>query len=572
MSKNNNFLSELTVVQPQAVPIATMLCRTARIGDIVNRMVNWNEANAKISPGMLIESLVVCIICGRKPLWRVEEFWAKQDLKLLFDGVDVTLDQLNDDAYGRALDKLSEVKMEELVNSCALQMITYHGLDISTIHLDTTSKSVQGAYDNEPHGAFIIERGHSKDHRPDLKQFKIGAANQQNGLPVMGEMLAGNKSDMEWNPDAVLKMSTFFEKKGFRDIVFVSDCVLVHGDSLSQLAKSHLQFISRLPETFKLAQELKDLAWQSDNWHDIGILADPKSKKAAYYKTFAVNSELNGREYDFVVVHSSALEASKEKSLKRRITKQHEELEKQANELSGQEFACEPDALSALNTFKDTVINKGFDFQGAVEHDQKRSYSHQGRPRKNEQPVVKDIYHAVCSVGEIGQDFYTHLMEKESTFILIANVHDKKKYDDRGILEEYKHQISIENKFRFLKNPVYLGPVFLENQNRIDALGYLFILVLLIGSYLEYRVRKSLKKTGQALIQPGNKKNVRPSTMTIIEVLNFITVAIFSGQRVFPQNCNQQALSMVTWAGFDPADVYLRPLPWYVTKKKKEKW
>jgi hypothetical protein len=64
-------------------------------------MVNWNEANAKISPGMLIESLVICIICGRRPLWKVEQFWERQDLKLLFDGVDVTYDQLNDDAYGR---------------------------------------------------------------------------------------------------------------------------------------------------------------------------------------------------------------------------------------------------------------------------------------------------------------------------------------------------------------------------------------------------------------------------------------------------------------------------------------
>jgi transposase len=186
--------------------------------------------------------------------------------------------------------------------------------------------------------------------------------------------------------------------------------------------------------------------------------------------------------------------------------------------------------------------------------------------------VVKDIYHSECSVGDIQQDFYEHLMQKESTFILIADVRDKLKYDDKGILEEYKHQISIETKFRFLKNPVYLGPVFLENQSRIDALGYLFILVLLIGSYLEYRVRKSLQETGQALIQPGNKRNVRPSIMTIIEVLNFIEIVIFNGERLFPRHCNQQAPNMVTWAGYDPPDVYLRPLPWYVTKKKNEDW
>jgi len=305
---------------------------------------------------------------------------------------------------------------------------------------------------------------------------------------------------MDWNPNAVLKMSEFFTTKGFRDIVFVSDCVLVHTESLRSLAAKHIQFISRLPETFKLAQKLKDLAWQSDNWHDIGTLADPKNKKAAYYKTFLVKRELDGRKYDFVVVQSSALEASKEKTLKRRIAKQHGELEKLAKELSGQEFACEPDALSALNTFRDIVTNKDFVFQGAVKHNQQRTYSHKGRSRKDEQPVVKDIYHSECSVGDIQQDFHEHLMQKESTFILIADVRDKLKYDDKGILEEYKHQISIETKFRFLKNPVYLGPVFLENQNRIDALGYLFILVLLIGSCLEYRVRKSLKETGQGMI------------------------------------------------------------------------
>jgi len=90
----------------------------------------------------------------------------------------------------------------------------------------------------------------------------------------MGEMLAGSKSDMDWNPNAVLKMSEFFTTKGFRDIVFVSDCVLVHTESLRSLAAKHIQFISRLPETFKLAQELKDLAWQSNNWHDIGTLAE----------------------------------------------------------------------------------------------------------------------------------------------------------------------------------------------------------------------------------------------------------------------------------------------------------
>ncbi len=128
MSNNPYVMPDITAVSPGAVPVITMLCRTAKIGEIINQMVHWNENNSKISPGLLIESLIVCILCGRKPLWKVEEFWAKQDLKLLFDGTDITLDQLNDDAYGRALDKLSEVKMEELVSRCSLVMLAAHDL------------------------------------------------------------------------------------------------------------------------------------------------------------------------------------------------------------------------------------------------------------------------------------------------------------------------------------------------------------------------------------------------------------------------------------------------------------
>jgi transposase len=474
MTENSIFMPGITTVHPHAVPVITMLCRTARIGDIVNEMVCWNEANSKISPGMLIESLVICLICGRKPLWRVEQFWAKQDLNLLFEGVDVTLDQLNDDAYGRALDKLSEIKMEELVNNCALQMLSYHGLNISAIHLDTTSKSVQGAYDNAPFGDFCINFGHRKDLRPDLKQFKIGAAVQEDGQLVMGQMLAGSTSDKVWNPDAVLKMKDFFDKKGFKDVVFVSDCALILTEALRRLTAKHIQFISRFPETYNLTKELKEFAWQSNNWHDIGTLSDSNKKKASRYKTFPVKQEFDGRNYDFVVMQSSSLDVRKEKTLKKRIAKQHDELEKMAKELAGQDFACEPDALSALNSLKETAVAKGFTFQGKVINDQKFTYSHKGRPCKGEQPVVITSYSAKCSIGEMRKDFYEHLRQMESSFVLITNVRNKEKYNDKGILEEYKSQNSIETKFRFLKNPVYLGQVYLENQNRIDALGYLY--------------------------------------------------------------------------------------------------
>ena len=51
-----------------------------------------------------IETLVICILCDRKPLWKVRDFWEKQDFTHLFPDIDVNLELLNDDAYGHALD------------------------------------------------------------------------------------------------------------------------------------------------------------------------------------------------------------------------------------------------------------------------------------------------------------------------------------------------------------------------------------------------------------------------------------------------------------------------------------
>jgi transposase len=266
--------------------------------------------------------------------------------------------------------------------------------------------------------------------------------------------------------------------------------------------------------------------------------------------------------YDFVVVQSSSLEKRKEKTLARRISVQKEELEKEAKALATKDYACEPDACSAMEELVAKAAALGFQVQGATLKEETSSYSHKGRPRKGEQPTVTTSHHASCVIGDIRKEFYDQLKQKESTFVLIANVKDKKKYDDLGILLEYKHQSSIETKFRFLKSPVYLGPVFLEKPERVEALGYVFMLVLLVASYLEYRVRKGLKETGEAVLLPGNKKTDRPSVQTIMEIFSLVEVLIISGERYFPEATplQLQAINMVEWAGYDPDEVYLEPL------------
>lgn len=536
-----------------SVPIALMLCRIAKIRTIINETVKWKEENCKISPGLLIESLVACVLCDRKPLWKVEEFWRQQDMAHLFpEGIDPS--QLNDDAYGRALDKLSEVNMGLIISLVSLTMLKAHDLGISFIHLDTTSKSVQGVYEEECPLDFDVCFGFSKDHRPDLKQIKMGLGVNEKGMPVMGQVISGNESDVKFNPQAAVQMKEFFEKKQFRDVIFVSDCAIVSTENLAELARKHVRFISRLPETFGLAEKLKDTAFLSQDWVEVN------SESAAKYKIFAIDEVLDDRKYRFLVVQSSQLEKKKENTLQRQIAKKKSKCEQEAKKLAKQTFACEADALTMFNELSKKIHSEGFCLNGKVYRQETKNYSQKGRPKAGEEAKITVEYKVESIVADMSPETFEDLKRKESTFILLTNVMNKQKYDDERILLEYKHQICVENRFRFLKNPVYFGPMYLKDKQRVQALGYVFILALLIACYLEYRVRENLKKNGQSVLLPGRKKTNVPSITTILEILDTVQIIIIAGTRIFPDNVNKQALKMIEWAGFQPT-VYLQPLP-----------
>jgi len=57
---NLPFVSRWPALMPdchEGLSVITMLCRTAKIGEIVNQMVHWNEDNSKISPPSKFPSL-----------------------------------------------------------------------------------------------------------------------------------------------------------------------------------------------------------------------------------------------------------------------------------------------------------------------------------------------------------------------------------------------------------------------------------------------------------------------------------------------------------------------------------
>ena len=110
-------------------------------------------------------------------------------------GSEIRASEFNDDRLGRLLTALGSGETAEVIErERSAHCLRYYRLPTApaTVRIDTTSVAVQGDDD----GGGVIAYGYSKDHRPDLKQFKVLMATLDPlGMPLLTQLMAGNSSD-----------------------------------------------------------------------------------------------------------------------------------------------------------------------------------------------------------------------------------------------------------------------------------------------------------------------------------------------------------------------------------------
>lgn len=546
---------QMRVYQAGPAALVARLCDALKIPDIIDSVVEWDPAQCRLSPGTRIKALLINLLVDRRALYHVAEFYKGQDMEVLFGPEKRVLpEELNDDALGRALDKLFASDPKKLFSTIALAAAASHEVSLTRLHTDTTSISVQGAYEGDE-GELEITYGYSKDRRPDLKQFLLGLTVNEAGLPVLGQSLAGNRSDKTWYPEVIEELAKTFSPEKLKEIIFIADCALITLDNLEAMAQKEIQFISRLPESFGLAEEVKEEAFREGNWIEAGKLAARKG--AASYRVKEFVREIAGRSYRLIVVYSTALDERKEKSLAKKWQKQREELERAAKELAQRPFDFKADAKKAIELFVKEHRDKPFCFAGQLAQEIITAYPKPGRPKKQELPKMTPVYYAGLQISE-DQKAMEQEKQKASTFILITNLLDAKKYPEAEILREYKEQNSVERGFRFLKNPFLLGPIFLKSKARVEAMAFVFELALLLAAYFEYRVRKSLKTETTPLILRGKRKSTNPTAKALLEMLDDLLVAKQGPDRILVNHHGPEVIRTLELAGFGK-DIYLYP-------------
>ena len=93
-----------------------------------------------------------------------------------------------------------------------------------------------------------------------------------------------------------------------------------------------------------------------------------------------------------------------------------------------------------------------------------------------------------------------------------------------ALLELYKNQSGIEQNFGFLKDPVIVNSIFLKKPTRIEVLGLVLLIALLIWRLMERSMRRYLDETKSKITGWKNRPTNRPTSFMM--TTKFLSILI----------------------------------------------
>jgi hypothetical protein len=118
---------------------------------------------------------------------------------------------------------------------------------LDLVFFDTTSIYFEGQG-----GETLGERGHNKDHRPDLKQMVLGAVIDNEGRPICCEMWPGNTADVTSLIPVVDRLRSRFS---IGQVCIVADRGMISADTVAELENREWPYI--LGARMRLVKEVK---------------------------------------------------------------------------------------------------------------------------------------------------------------------------------------------------------------------------------------------------------------------------------------------------------------------------
>jgi len=296
------------------------------------------------------------------------------------------------------------------------------------------------------------------------------------------------------------------------------------------------RFITRLPASYAEHERVIREAGAQNEWVDYGRLAlgRPTPKRpGATYRGYETTLTLYGQSYRAVVVHSSAHDRRRQKRLERRLAEERNAWTKRLQKEQKTLYFCRADAEAAAQALRNES-RRYHDLEVTVEE---RPRYAPGRPRTNAPRTIREMRYGLVATLRERDEAIAQAKEETGCFVLLTNVPPEGPegspvaYDGKTILEAYKDQHGIERNFSFLKDPVIVNSLFLKRPERIEALGLILLIALLLWRLMERTMRRHVAETQCPLVGWDDRPTQRPTAFMMTTKFEGVFVLTIGPQR-----------------------------------------
>jgi hypothetical protein len=434
--------------------------RELGIGVEVDRVLP-ERGRHKLSAGEVVVALIASRLASPSPLYDIAGWASGAALPELF-GIPYQL--LNDDRLGRCLEALA-AHTEQLRGALMLRAIERFGLDAARLHLDLTALRVAGAYENSA----LIEKGWSADRRV-ARQVRALQATSAEGVSLYLRPGAGSAAELAMIGRGLERLRELLPQ----GLLVVADSALGNIKPLCEADSAGLRFIAPLRVVTGFRERflgeaghdaLRPLRYASERERQL-----PPGRRTRYRGVlcpFEVTDPDSGqtRRFRVAYVHSSEEEREIRAARERALARAEDALARIQRGLGGRHYKTKAQVEKRLANVLAPI--EGLIDAHSGERDGRPTLSYRRNPEAIEQAARTDGITALATnlPGQLSAD---------------------------RVLATYKQQWMVERRHRDLKQTLRVRPIFLHNDDRVQALISVVGLALLIFGLIEAELRKRL--------------------------------------------------------------------------------
>jgi transposase len=460
--------------------------------------------------------------------------WAERHLESI--GVSIEKDirglDLSDDRLESVLRYLSEDSAwRNCERAMSQRQLQVYDLSPKRVRLDSTS--VSGFWEHNEEGLF--QRGHSKDHRPDLPQLKLMLATLDPlGLPIASEIVSGNSADDPLYEPAVERVR---QTMGPGGLLYVGDSKMGSLNTRHLIHSGGDYYLCPLSKTQvsseKLQQYLLPVRAASVELEDVNYdYANGKTALIAqgYEQTHTCQFQHDGDEIAWeerrLVVYSIVYAKAQQQAFHSRIEKTRAQLDLLNQTRRGKKPFQD---LESFTKVAQSIVSKHrvtslFQLSCIEQVKQVARRRYRDRPAE---VIEKRSF-------QVDYTLDTAAMEQQQLMLGWRVYATNQPAADLALAQAvavYRQEYVIEQSFGRLKgHPLSLRPMFLQREDHIKGLIRLLTIGLRLLTLVEFQVRRALTidKGKLAGLYAGNpqRSTAQPTAERLLASFKEITLIL----------------------------------------------